>query len=47
MKREEIEREFEEIAKRSRPLFNQPVTISKASSPLGTYIKPKIGERRI
>ena len=47
MKREEIEREFEEIAKKSQPLFNQPVTVSKASSPLGTYIKPKIGEKPI
>lgn len=47
MDREEIERKFEDIAKQSQHLFNQQISVSKTSSPLGTYIKPKIGEKPI
>lgn len=47
MDREEIERKYDEIAEQSQHLFNQQVSVSKASSPLGTYIKPKIGEKPI
>lgn len=45
MKREDIEKEFEEIVSRSQHLFNQPVKIEKSSSPLGTYIEPRIAQK--
>ncbi len=47
MKREEIEEQFNQIALQSQHLYNDPVIVTKASSPLGTYIKPKIGEKPI
>ena len=45
MKREDIEKEFEEIVSRSQHLFNQPIKVEKSSSPLGTYIEPRIAQK--
>lgn len=45
MKREDIEKEFEEIVSCSQHLFNQPVKIEKSASPLGTYIEPRIAQK--
>ncbi len=43
---EELERQFEEIAAKSRPLFNAPVEVFKETNPIGTYIKPTTGDRK-
>ncbi len=45
MKREDIEKEFEDIVSRSQHLFNQPVKVEKSPSPLGTYIEPRIAQK--
>lgn len=45
MKREDIEKEFEEIVSRSQHLFNQPIKVEKSPSPLGTYIEPRIAQK--
>lgn len=45
MKREDIEKEFEDIVSRSQHLFNQPIKVEKSASPLGTYIEPRIAQK--
>lgn len=46
MNKEDIEIQFQEIAKKSQPLFEEEVIVSRASSPLGTYITPKTFAKR-
>lgn len=43
---EEIEKQFEEIAKRSRPLFKAPVEVFKETNPIGTYVQPTTADRK-
>lgn len=43
---EELEKQFEEIAARSRPLFKAPVEVFKETNPIGTYVRPTTGDRK-
>ncbi len=45
MDTEDIEKEFEEIVSKSQHLFNRPIKVEKSSSPLGTYIEPRIAQK--
>lgn len=46
MEAEELEKQFEEIAKRSQPFFKAPVQVFKETNPIGTYVKPTTGDRQ-
>lgn len=45
METEEIIKQFEEIARQSKPLFKHPVEVFKETNPIGTYVKPTTGDR--
>ena len=46
MNTEEIEKEFEQIARQSQPLFKQPIKVSKEISPIGIYVGPTTAAKR-
>ncbi len=46
MEIEEIEKQFEDIAKKSQPLFKAQVMVFKETNPIGTYVTPTTGDRK-